>query len=140
MHNMNNQNLFDLFGILYAEDISQKEKMKQAEQYAVENKVDESVILALTVATEGKIDYEKFRRKEDVDMCKLFDEIWNDGKTEGIEQQAVLSLFKVLSRKGQVSQELEKKIHEQKDMDVLNHWFDMALDCDTVEDFANRGI
>lgn len=49
-------------------------------------KVDKSVVITAAGAANCKIDYSQIEAKGEVDMCTVFEETWQDGLNEGLEQ------------------------------------------------------
>ena len=85
-HNINNQDLFQLLAILLNNTV-QKDLIKQAAiAYTKEHKVDKSVVITAAGAANCKIDYSQMEAKGEVDMCTVFEETWQDGLNEGLEQ------------------------------------------------------
>ncbi len=84
-HNKNNRDLFSLFRLLYDKD--NKNREQEAVTYADSNKVDDSVIRAISSA--GGIDVEKIEKKGDVAMCTLFEEIEARGEAKGGAKQII---------------------------------------------------
>ena len=84
LHNINNQDLFNLLGILLNRN-GQKwtEIREKAVDYVRQNEVEKTVMLTAAGVVNNKIDYGQLMQKGDADMCSVFEEAWQDGKTEG---------------------------------------------------------
>ena len=82
-HNINNRDLFNLFGILLNEKGCINEIKEKAIDYAKRNKVEKSVIMTLTGAANCKIGYNLDSKKGETNMWTVFEETWKEGKMEG---------------------------------------------------------
>lgn len=82
-HNINNRDLFNLFGILLNEKGCINEIKEKAIDYAKRNKVEKSVIMTLTGAANCKIGYNLNSKKGETNMWTVFEETWKEGKMEG---------------------------------------------------------
>lgn len=89
------------------------------------------------------------------DMCEAIEGIYQDGKREGQQlghrqgrregrregrqigqrEERKNMLLMILGKMGEVSEELEKKIKQEKDMGVLEMWSHQALDAKSMEEF-----
>lgn len=88
-HNINNRDLFNLFGILLNEKECINEIKEKAIDYAKRNKVEKSVIMTLTGAANCKIGYNLNSKKGETNMWTVFEETWKDGKLEGKAEEIV---------------------------------------------------
>lgn len=88
-HNINNCDLFNLFGILLNEKGCINEIKEKAIDYAKRNKVEKSVIMTLTGAANCKIGYNLNSKKGETNMWTVFEETWKDGKMEGKAEEIV---------------------------------------------------
>lgn len=88
-HNINNRDLFNLFGILLNEKGCINEIKEKAIDYAKRNKVEKSVIMTLTGATNCKIGYNLNSKKGETNMWTVFEETWKEGKLEGKAEEIV---------------------------------------------------
>lgn len=88
-HNINNRDLFNLFGILLNEKGCINEIKEKAIDYAKRNKVEKSVIMTLTGAANCKIGYNLNSKKGETNMWTVFEETWEDGKMEGKAEEIV---------------------------------------------------
>lgn len=82
-HNVNNRDLFRLLAILRDKSGTLHEMKKKAIEYAKENEVDRNVVMTVAGATNCKIDYNAFGRKENADMWTIFEETRAEGRAEG---------------------------------------------------------
>lgn len=88
-HNINNRDLFNLFGILLNEKGCINEIKEKAIDYAKRNKVEKSFIMTLTGAANCKIGYNLNSKKGETNMWTVFEETWKDGKMEGKAEEIV---------------------------------------------------
>lgn len=88
-HNINNRDLFNLFGILLNEKGCINEIKEKAIDYAKRNKVEKSVIMTITGAANCKIGYNLNSKKGETNMWTIFEETWKDGKMEGKAEEIV---------------------------------------------------
>ena len=88
-HNINNRDLFNLFGILLNEKGCINEIKEKAIDYAKRNKVEKSVIMTLTGAANCKIGYNLNFKKGETNMWTVFEETWKEGKLEGKAEEIV---------------------------------------------------
>ena len=83
LHNINNQDLFNLLEILLNRSGKLNEIKQKAINYAREHGVEKSVILTVAGAANCKIDYNMNEKEGDADMCTVFEETWREGVAEG---------------------------------------------------------
>lgn len=83
LHNMNNQDMFNLLEILLDKNSPLNETKNKAIEYTREHDVDKHVIMAVAGATRCKIDYNDLSRGGDMDMCTVFEETWSQGRETG---------------------------------------------------------
>lgn len=83
LHNMNNQDMFNLLEILLDKNRLLEETKNKAIQYTREHDVDKQVIMAVAGAARCKIDYNDLSREGDMDMCTVFEETWSQGRETG---------------------------------------------------------
>ena len=88
-HNINNRDLFNLFGILLNEKGCINEIKEKAIDYAKRNKVEKSVIMTITGAANCKIGYNLNSKKGETNMWTVFEETWKEGKMEGKAEEIV---------------------------------------------------
>lgn len=81
-HNRDNQDLFALLKIIYDGNASRPEKRQQLEQYSAERKIDQTVLKVIASTTKVKLDV--FEDEEEVTVCRLWDEVKEEGKAEEI--------------------------------------------------------
>lgn len=84
LHNINNKDLFNLFGILLNRNGNLNEIKEKAINYAAEHKVEKSVIMTVTGAVNCKIDYNMIEKEADADMCTVFEETRKEGEAKAI--------------------------------------------------------
>ena len=81
--NKDNQDFFQLLKIIYDKSISYKERKKTVIEYDEMNDVANEVLLAVTASSDYNGLYRIKNRKEDIDMCELFEAIMQEGKDAG---------------------------------------------------------
>ena len=84
LHNINNKDLFNLFGILLNRNGNLNEIKEKAINYAAEHKVEKTVIMTVTGAVNCKIDYNMLEKEADADMCTVFEETRKEGEAKAI--------------------------------------------------------
>ena len=75
------------------------------------------------------------------DLMCIFDEIYEDGVAQGVAQGASIiieSIIDVLSTKGKVSGELEERIKEETNIDLLSQWIKKAIIVTDIEEFEKE--
>lgn len=86
-HNINNRDLFNLFGILLNKDKSTRELREEAIKYSVDHKVDKNVLNTVAGAARCDLDVDNLFKEGD-SMWRVFEETRDEGKIEGkIERQ-----------------------------------------------------
>lgn len=83
LHNINNQDLFNLLEILLDRRGRLNETREKAIKYAKEHDVEKTVIMTVAGAANCKMDYDMIVGKGDADMCTVFEETRAEGKAEG---------------------------------------------------------
>ncbi len=79
--NPDNRDLFQLLNLVYYASLDKRERMKKVVEYEDSHTVDEDVVRAL--AATNNINIEKSKRKEQLKVCTLFEEIAKDSRKEG---------------------------------------------------------
>ena len=101
LHNINNQDLFNLLEILLNRNGRLNEIKEKAISYAREHEVEKSVIMTVAGAASCKIDYNMVEKKGEADMCTIFEETRLEGQAEEIVEMGYefgLSEDDILSR------------------------------------------
>ena len=98
LHNMNNQDLFNLLGILLDKERPSKETREKAIEYTKEHEVDKTVVMTVAGAANCKLDYNAFARKGDADMCTVFEETRMEGIVEGKIEGKIEGIIKMLRK------------------------------------------
>ena len=83
-HNMNNQDLFQLFAILLDQSRPAKEVRKQAVTYAKEHDVDETVLMTVAGAAHCRMDEDVLKQEGRTNMWSVFEEVAKEGEERGI--------------------------------------------------------
>ena len=81
-HNINNRDLFNLFGILLNNDKSTRELREEAIKYSVDHKVDKNVLNTVAGAARCDLDFDNLFKEGD-SMWRVFEETRDEGKIEG---------------------------------------------------------
>lgn len=81
-HNINNRDLFNLFGILLNKDKSTRELREEAIKYSVDHKVDKNVLNTVAGAARCDLDVDNLFKEGD-SMWRVFEETRDEGKIEG---------------------------------------------------------
>ncbi|MDD3251180.1 MAG: hypothetical protein PHV18_01325 [Lachnospiraceae bacterium] len=68
------------------------------------------------------------------DMCKAIKDMIEDSKAEG-KAEAILELLGFL---GEVPMNLQNRIYQEKDTEILKRWLVLAARAETVGDFAEK--
>ena len=61
-----------------------------------------------------------------------------EGREEGYTEARSQMLMEILEEKGSISKQLQKKIEEEKDLEVLKKWCKLAIKSKTVEQFEQE--
>ena len=84
LHNINNKDLFNLFGIILNRKGTTNETREKVIEYAKEHNVEKSVIMTFTGAVNCNIDYNAIKKEGDAGMCTVFEETRLEGEAKGI--------------------------------------------------------
>ena len=84
LHNVNNQDLFNLLEILLSRSGRTDGKKEKAIDYTRKYKVDKAVIMTVAGTMNGKIDYNELIGEGEKGMVSVFQETWNEGEAKGI--------------------------------------------------------
>ena len=68
----------------------------------------------------------------------LLQELIDAGRSEGERKKQIANILTLLKHKGTVSETLRSKITEETDLGVLERWFELAIETDSVEQFARE--
>ena len=79
-------------------------------------------------------------------MCEALKELmkdeldakWAEGFAEGRALGSALVILDLLKDLGEVSEELQRKIMEQSDTEVLNQWLRYAAWAETIQEFEQK--
>lgn len=79
-------------------------------------------------------------------MCEALEELmkdeleakWAEGFAEGRALGRALVILDLLKDLGEVSEELQRKIMEQSDTEVLNQWLRYAAWAETIQEFEQK--
>ena len=71
-------------------------------------------------------------------MKEELDAKWAEGFAEGRALGRALVILDLLKDLGEVSEELQRKIMEQSDTEVLNQWLRYAAWAETIQEFEQK--
>ena len=86
LHNINNQDFFNLLEILLDTTVSTSKIKERAMQYSREHQTEKEVVMTVAGATNCKLDYNAFQQKGDGDMCSVFEATRLEGIAQGMKQ------------------------------------------------------
>lgn len=86
LHNINNRDLFNLLEILLDRNGKLKENKEKAIKYTENHDVDKSVIMTAAGAVNCRLDYDIMKKKGSADMCRVFEETWEEGRSVGLAE------------------------------------------------------
>ncbi len=111
LHNINNQDLFNLFEILLDRRGRLNETREKAIKYAKEHDVEKTVIMTVAGAANCKMDYDMIARKGDADMCTVFEETRAEGKVEGEAKGIIETDYEFGLSEEDILTRLQKKLN-----------------------------
>ena len=62
----------------------------------------------------------------------------SEGYAEGERKNQITNILTLLKHKGTVPETLRSKITEETDFGVLEHWFELAIESNSVEQFERE--
>ena len=127
--NANNIDLFEMMKILYDTTNSRKQRVQRAQEYEKEHDLDDDVIRVL--AAINNVQIKRTGKKEELNMCSLFEEIARENKAEGKAE----SVLELLEDYGEISEELRMIVMKQTDLGVLREWLLAAARSGSIEEF-----
>lgn len=86
LHNINNQDLFNLLEIILDKSAKWNVIREKAINYARKHEVEKSVIMTVAGAANCKMDYNMMEKKGDADMCTVFEETRKEGVAQGLAE------------------------------------------------------
>ena len=60
------------------------------------------------------------------------------GELKGQRKERIANILTLLEHKGTVPEALRSKLAEETDLGVLEHWFELAIESDSVEQFERE--
>ena len=60
------------------------------------------------------------------------------GELKGQRKKQAANILTLLEHKGTISETLRSKITEETDLGVLENWFELAIESDSVEQFEEK--
>jgi hypothetical protein len=110
-------------------DTDRKTKRTKLEEYSNDHVVDKSVLRV--VASTSKSGLSIFDKKEEITVCKLWDEVRQiEGKQEDI--------IELLEEYGEISDALKNIIMKQEDVPTLKIWHKKAAKVNSIEEFEKE--
>lgn len=85
LHNINNKDLFNLFGIILNRKGTTNETREKVIEYARKHNVEKSVIMTFAGAVNCNIDYNAIKKEGDAGMCTVFEETRKEGLEQGLK-------------------------------------------------------
>ena len=70
-------------------------------------------------------------------MCKALEEILKVQIQEAIAQTKIEDILECLKKRGEMPETLQERISNERELEVLKHWYSMALDVNSIEEFQN---
>lgn len=110
-HNVNNRDLFNLFGILLNKDKSTRELREEAIKYSVDHKVDKNVLNTVAGAARCDLDVDNLFKEGD-SMWRVFEETRDEGKIEAYNDcnMPIAEIAKKVSKSEEYVKEVIKKL------------------------------
>ena len=125
-----------------------KEGLKEyLEKHQTEVKLldEESRFLLSTIVKEKRLlkqlkmtDMSQENDKEDKNMCQAIQEMIDDGREEGIQIGRAESIIFILNQKGSLSENVLKRINDEKNNDILKKWLLLAINAECISDFEKE--
>ena len=109
LHNINNQDFFNLMEILLNNRRPMNETKNMAIDYAREHDVNKSVVMTVAGAANCKLDYNAFA-KGDGGMCTLFDKIAKDSELKGRAVEIVETGYEFGISEADILKRLQQKL------------------------------
>lgn len=131
--NADNEDLFQLLNLIYNTSLDKKERMQKAQDYENSHEVDDEVVRAL--AATNHITIEKKKRKEQLKVCTLFEEIAKDNKAAGKIEGKIESILELLENYGEIPEKLRNRISNQTDLETLKVWLKKAAEARSIKEF-----
>lgn len=95
----------------------------------------QAVLYAFASKFLGSMDLEEI--KEDIGMTVLGEMLVNDGIEKGKIQGKTEDILSFLREIGEVPTDLQSKIKEEKDLNLLSQWLKAAAKAKSMQDFAD---
>ena len=113
--------------------------VKKVRTYAKSMKVEEAVDRAVTECiNEGILrEFLLQNRKEAVFEVVRKDE-YEKGHQEGIIEGKVESILELLEDIGTIPDKVRERIHNEKDIKVLNSWLKLAAKAESIDEFVSK--
>ena len=130
LHNINNQDFFNLLEILLDTTVSTSKIKERAMQYSREHQTEKEVVMTVAGATNCKLDYNAFQQKGDGDMCSVFEATRLEGIAQGMKQGMAQGIEQGIEQgmaQGIVETGVEFGLSEQDILDKLQKKLDISL-------------
>ena len=111
LHNINNQDLFNLLEIILDKSAKWNEIKEKAINYARKHEVEKSVIMTVAGAANCKMDYNMMEKKGDADMCTVFEEARKEGVAEGEAKGIIETGYEFGLSEDDILTRLQKKLN-----------------------------
>ena len=135
--NQNNIDYFHILGILYNDKLPNVYKKQYIQNYERTHQISSKVKGAIEMALDIKL-MENVKNEKVIssvfDVCRQ--EGITIGKEKGIILGKALSVIELLNTKEDVPKEIQDKILNESNDEILGLWLKIAANCDTVSDFV----
>ena len=121
-HNINNTDLFNLFGILLNKRAGAAVTKRKAIEYTAKHTVDKVVVMTAAGATNCKIDYDAVAKKGEVDMCTVFETERAEGRTEGRAEGRAEEIIKTGFEFNMETKEIINRLQKKLDISSEKAW------------------
>lgn len=71
-------------------------------------------------------------------MCSISEEFRQEGREQGREEAKQEAIMELLEDTGIITNELEERIRNQSDFEILSKWLKLAAKATTIEEFENQ--
>ena len=113
LHNINNKDLFNLFGIILNRKGTTNETREKVIEYARKHNVEKSVIMTFTGAVNCNIDYNAIKKEGDAGMCTVFEETRLEGVREGLIEGQARGIVELGLEFGLSKEDILKKLEDK---------------------------
>lgn len=82
--------------------------------------------------------YQEGVEKGREEACKALEDLYQEGYEKGLAEATKEFLLEELKDLGPVSEELQQKIMNEKDLDILKKWNKLAARAESIEEFLKE--